>query len=123
MIRFKKDIRPYNCFSNFYPCTVVVDGMQFRSAEAAFQAQKVPLEKRRDFIFCTPSAAKHLGRHVPLPADMPSFLRTRTFGKFYCPPKTKNLSKILPDGTTTSGATVRVLSASTSRDVTSSAKS
>lgn len=40
MIRFKKDIRPYNCFSNFYPCTVVVDGMQFRSAEAAFQAQK-----------------------------------------------------------------------------------
>lgn len=69
MIRFKKDIRPYNCFSNFYPCTVVVDGMQFRSAEAAFQAQKVPLEKRRDFIFCTPSAAKHLGRHVPLPAD------------------------------------------------------
>ena len=42
MIRFKKDIRPYNCFSNFYPCTVVVDGMQFRSAEAAFQAQKVP---------------------------------------------------------------------------------
>ena len=130
MIRFRKDVRPYNCFSNFYPCTVAVDGMQFRSAEAAFQAQKVPLEKRRDFIFCTPSAAKHLGRHVPLSGMkpctklfMPSFLRTRTFGKFYCPPKTKNLSKILPDGTTTSGATVRVLSASTSRDGTSSAKS
>ncbi len=88
MIRFKKDIRPYNCFSNFYPCTVVVDGMQFRSAEAAFQAQKVPLEKRRDFIFCTPSAAKHLGRHVPLPADWDD-VRDEAMHKVVYAPKDK----------------------------------
>lgn len=96
MIRFRKDVRPYNCFSNFYPCTVIVDGMRFRSAEAAFQAQKVPLEKRRDFIFCTPSAAKHLGRHVPLPADWDAVrdeaMHKVVYAKFS---KNENLRQIL----------------------------
>lgn len=30
----------YYFLSNFYPCTIVIDGFEYQSAEAAFQGQK-----------------------------------------------------------------------------------
>lgn len=36
---------PEHFLSNFYPCSITYNGWTFKTAEAAFQAQKEPIEK------------------------------------------------------------------------------
>lgn len=49
LLRFKKDDPTYGFLSNYYPCSFVLDGIYYLNAEAAFQAEKVPPEERRQF--------------------------------------------------------------------------
>ena len=60
--------RGENAFlSNFYECPVIYDGLEFGSAEAAFQAAKCEcMGERMKFISLDPNQAKRLGRHVRL---------------------------------------------------------
>ena len=51
--------------SNFYPATVVYNGVQYENNEAAFQAQKCP-ERAEEFASLPPNEAKRLGRRVKL---------------------------------------------------------
>jgi len=68
MIREFQD--EYRFLSNFYPCTVVCNGISFRSAEAAFQAEKIiDHELRKDFADMSPHAAKQYGKIVQLRPD------------------------------------------------------
>lgn len=64
-----KEFRNKNFFlSNFYNCNITYNGITYRNAEAAFQAQKT-LTGRERFAELTPPDAKHLGRHVHLRPD------------------------------------------------------
>lgn len=54
--------------SNFYPITIVYNGLTFGSVEAAFQAQKCP-ERAHEFCSLSPRDAKRLGKRVPLRSD------------------------------------------------------
>ena len=58
----------YRFLSNFSNHQVVYSGLVFKNAEAAFQAQKCP-SRTKEFVNLTPSAAKRLGRRVPLRID------------------------------------------------------
>lgn len=69
LLRFKKDDPTYGFLSNYYPCSFVLDGIYYLNAEAAFQAQKVPPEERRQFACLMPNEAKRLGRRVQLSPD------------------------------------------------------
>ena len=69
LLRFKKGDPTYGFLSNYYPCSFVLDGIYYLNAEAAFQAQKVPLEERRQFACLMPNEAKKLGRRVQLSPD------------------------------------------------------
>lgn len=57
LLRFKKDDPTYGFLSNYYPCSFVLDGIYYLNAEAAFQAQKVPPEERRQFACLMPNRA------------------------------------------------------------------
>lgn len=46
--------------SNFYPCEVWYDGVMFPTSENAYQAAKVPQDKRKLFVTCTPAKSKKL---------------------------------------------------------------
>lgn len=52
--------------SNFYPCTIVIDGLRYESAEAAFQGQKSVQHAHLFTGNITPLEAKRLGRRVPI---------------------------------------------------------
>lgn len=53
--------------SNFYPARVTFEGLDFPSAENAYQAAKTnDLRKREMFRWCTPKEAKAWGKTVPL---------------------------------------------------------
>lgn len=73
-----EDIRRFtgkNSFlSNFYPCIVMYEGMEYPSVEHAFQAAKTTdMNIRAGFQICpTPGDAKHFGRRVPLRSDWES---------------------------------------------------
>lgn len=56
----------YRYLSNFWPCRVELDGLQYDSVEHAYQAAKTtdPAERRLIRNAVTPAAAKKLGRHV-----------------------------------------------------------
>ena len=57
----------YSFLSNHYECPVTVDGITFRSSEAAFQAQKCAEPAlRREFADLSPDASKSRGRKVNL---------------------------------------------------------
>lgn len=58
----------YGFLSNFQPCKVIYNGVEFDNAEAAFQAQKCP-NRISDFIGIPASTAKSLGRRYPLRSD------------------------------------------------------
>lgn len=60
--------KEYSFLSNFYEAAVVFKGIEYKSVEAAFQAQKCP-GRADEFISLTASEAKHLGRRVQLRAD------------------------------------------------------
>lgn len=69
MIRFTKNGK-YSCFSNFYTCRVVYEGLEYGSSEAACQSLKArDIGLRAQFTNFTPAAAKHLGRQIPLRCD------------------------------------------------------
>lgn len=60
----------YNWFSNFEPIKVVVDGIVWPSLENYYQAQKTLNGKEREqFIYCSPSRSKQLGKRVKLRPD------------------------------------------------------
>jgi ribA/ribD-fused uncharacterized protein len=67
MISFTKKNEKYACFSNFYKCKVIFDGLVFSSSEAAWQSQKTSHKIiRKIFQNKEPAEAKKLGRQVPL---------------------------------------------------------
>lgn len=69
-IKFSRRDKKYGCFSNFTPCTIVFDGITYKSTEAAWQAQKTLDKKEREsFSNLSPSEAKKKGRHVNLRKD------------------------------------------------------
>lgn len=60
----------YSWLSNFWPCTVIYGGLNFPSAENAYQAAKEPDPiLRQTYIFLTPGEAKKLGRKAILRPD------------------------------------------------------
>lgn len=60
----------YNWFSNFEPIKITIDGITYPSVENYYQSQKtLDLEERKQFIICTPSKSKFLGRNVTLRKD------------------------------------------------------
>lgn len=64
----------YDFLSNFYPCTVCVNGYEFKNAEAAFQAMKCTSEKDvLLFINLSGADAKKLGRKIQLRSDWNTF--------------------------------------------------
>lgn len=65
------EFRDENFFlSNFYICKVKIDGIEYSSSEAAFQAQKcVNPEEKKKFIDMTPTQAKRYGKKVELRPD------------------------------------------------------
>lgn len=56
----------YYFLSNFYPCTIVIDGFEYQSAEAAFQGQKSVQHAHLFTGNITPLEAKRLGKRVPI---------------------------------------------------------
>jgi len=56
--------------SNFWECSVVYEGLHYKNAEAAFQAQKCanPADKRR-FIALDGAKAKAMGKTIDLRQD------------------------------------------------------
>lgn len=56
----------YYFLSNFYPCTIVIDGFEYQSAEAAFQGQKSVQPAHLFTGGITPIEAKRLGKRVPI---------------------------------------------------------
>ncbi len=60
----------YDYLSNFYPACVKVDGLEYLSSEAAFQAAKcAKLEDRIPFTELGSNDSKRMGRKVPLRPD------------------------------------------------------
>lgn len=56
--------------SNFYPCTVVLDGVTYPSIENAYQAAKTTNQDERiAFRECKPGQAKRAGRSVTVRPD------------------------------------------------------
>lgn len=61
---------PYEFLNNFYPSKLLLDGVTYYNAEAAYQAQKCALPADREqFAALGAAEAKKLGRSIPLRAD------------------------------------------------------
>lgn len=58
----------FRFLSNFFPATVVMEGLRFTDTEAAFQSQKEP-EKAHMFEGLDPATTKAMGRKVNLRSD------------------------------------------------------
>lgn len=60
--------------SNFFPSTIMIDGVIFKTAEHAYQAQKAITDKDVEIIAgaATPGAAKTLGRKIAIRPDWDS---------------------------------------------------
>lgn len=56
----------YYFLSNFYPCSIEIDGLRYESAEAAFQGQKNSQYAHMFTGSVTPLEAKRLGKRVPI---------------------------------------------------------
>lgn len=54
--------------SNFWPCLVQLDGVEYPSTENAYQAAKT-LGSREGFVSCTAAQAKKLGRKLSIRPD------------------------------------------------------
>jgi ribA/ribD-fused uncharacterized protein len=67
IIHFKDD---YFFLSNFYNCDIVYEGISYKSAEAAFQAQKcIDDNKKLEFSALSAGQAKKLGKEIELRKD------------------------------------------------------
>ena len=58
----------FRFLSNFFPATVVMDGLRFTDTEAAFQSQKEP-DKAHMFEGLDPATTKAMGRKANLRED------------------------------------------------------
>ena len=56
----------YYFLSNFYPCSIEIDGVRYESAEAAFQGQKSRQHAHMFAGHITALEAKRLGRRIPI---------------------------------------------------------
>lgn len=60
----------YGWMSNFYPCIVLYNGIEYLDTEAAWQAQKtLDINKRKEFSLLRQNEAKKKGRSVELRPD------------------------------------------------------
>lgn len=60
----------YDFLSNFYPVLITLDGLDYLSAEAAYQAYKCEnREERRAFARISADEAKRLGRKIAIRPD------------------------------------------------------
>jgi len=60
----------YRWLSNFWPCVVVLDGVEYPSVENAYQAAKTTSPSERVvFETCAAGQSKRLGKSVTLRAD------------------------------------------------------
>lgn len=61
----------YRFLSNFYPCTIVYEGIEYQTTEHAYQAAKTLDIERRKYIsqLETPGHAKRAGKNVKLRSD------------------------------------------------------
>lgn len=60
----------YDFLSNFYPCKIVLDGLEYKCAESAFQAYKTTdMKIRKQFCNLSAKDAKAKGRKVELRDD------------------------------------------------------
>lgn len=67
----------YRFLSNFYPCEVYLDGVAYPSVENAYQAAKtLDLNLREPFTRINASAAKKLGKSLPMREDW-SFVKAQ----------------------------------------------
>ena len=55
----------FRFLSNFFPCTVHYEDLDYPSVENAYQSAKYPQNKRTQFTMCTAAQAKKLGRKAP----------------------------------------------------------
>lgn len=64
----------YRFLSNFYPCVVKIDGIEYPTIEHAFQAMKVHDDDIREVVARqkTPGDAKRMGNTLPLRHDWES---------------------------------------------------
>jgi len=66
-----KEIKGFFCeyrwLSNFWPCQIQYDGDIYPSTEHAYQAAKLPKDKRSPFFNCTAAESKALGKKCALP--------------------------------------------------------
>lgn len=56
---------PFRWLSNFFPCKVHYEGLDYPSVENAYQAAKWPINKRQEFTMISAAEAKKLGRQAP----------------------------------------------------------
>lgn len=70
-IRFKKTSNDYGFMSNFYPCNITYEGINYLNSEAMFQSFKVLSSKVRKELFENIAAgeSKKRGRMVKLRED------------------------------------------------------
>jgi ribA/ribD-fused uncharacterized protein len=61
----------YECFSNFYPAKVELDGEEYSSVEHAFHAAKTdnPRQRKAIRLAASPGRAKTMGRRLVLAPD------------------------------------------------------
>lgn len=52
----------YRFLSNFYPATILLDGVEYPTVENAYQASKYLPRHRKDFTTMAPGQAKRMGR-------------------------------------------------------------
>lgn len=62
----------YLWLSNFYRCSVFLDGIYYPTVENAYQAAKTHKANRHDFQACAPGKAKRLGQRVAMMGDWES---------------------------------------------------
>lgn len=65
----------YHFLSNFYPCTVTLDEVEYPSVEHAYQASKTldPEVRQRIKLASTPGQAKREGRKLKLQMSVPAW--------------------------------------------------
>lgn len=55
----------YRWLSNFYPCRVWYEGLEYLNSECAYQGAKVEPEYRKEFTFCSAYESKSLWKKFP----------------------------------------------------------
>lgn len=74
----------FSFLSNFANCVVFYEGIQYPTAEHAYQASKYPKEKRTDCLFMTPKAVKIWGKKGFLPSNLFEIMEEIIMSKFSC---------------------------------------